>query len=92
MTSMTPADIDNLGILDPDYMRRMGEPESSVEYRMARQSEPSLLEMFGEALRPNMAQEFSDDVRRNNNRVAGEMFGEEVFRALANLPAVDTGD
>jgi len=54
MTSMTPTDTDNLGILDPDYMRRMGEPESSVEYRISRQREPSLLEMFGEALRPNL--------------------------------------
>lgn len=53
MTSMTPTDTDNLGILDPDYMRRMGESEESIEYLTSRRPESvSLLEVFGEALRP----------------------------------------
>lgn len=53
MTSMTPTDTDNLGILDPDYMRRMGESEESIEYLTSRRPESvSLLEVFGEALDP----------------------------------------
>lgn len=34
-----------------EYLRRMGETESSVAYLTARIT-PSLLEVFGEALRP----------------------------------------
>jgi len=36
-----------------EYLRRMGEPESSVDYLLAHRSvAPSLLEMFGSALDP----------------------------------------
>jgi hypothetical protein len=34
-----------------EHLRRMGEPESSVAYLTARIT-PSLLDIFGEALRP----------------------------------------
>lgn len=50
---MTGAETGNLGILDPDYLRRMGESEASIVYLTSRRPESvSLLEVFGEALRP----------------------------------------
>lgn len=53
MTAMTSAETSNLGCLDPDYLRRMGESEASIEYLTSRRPESvSLLEVFGEALRP----------------------------------------
>lgn len=53
MTAMTPDETSNLGCLDPDYLRRMGESEASIEYLTAHRPESvSLLEVFGEALRP----------------------------------------
>lgn len=53
MTAMTGDECVNLGCLDPDYLRRMGESEQSIEYLTSRRPESvSLLEVFGEALRP----------------------------------------
>lgn len=50
---MTAAETGNLGILDPDYLRRMGESEASIRYLTSQRPEAvSLLEAFGEALRP----------------------------------------
>ena len=38
-----------------EYLRRMGEPEASVQYRLTHDNPaPSILEMFGEALRPGI--------------------------------------
>lgn len=36
---MTGAETGNLGILDPDYLRRMGESEASIAYLTSRRPE-----------------------------------------------------
>lgn len=39
MTAMTGSECANLGCLDPDYLRRMGESEASIAYLTSRRPE-----------------------------------------------------
>jgi hypothetical protein len=39
VTAMTGAETGHLGILDPDYLRRMGESEQSIAYLTSRRPE-----------------------------------------------------
>lgn len=55
MTTIDPESVVNLGILDPAYLRDMGEPPSSIRYlreRAGLPAEPSLAEVIGYACRP----------------------------------------